>query len=270
MNLLTNTQKIRKSGFSLLELTVVTVLITLAFFGILPAINSAVVRANISPVSVRGRDIYVAITCANTEREPLGLPPVWPADPGFYTNAVQGDITAVNFTNSTDFFWSLIDGDNLGTEKWSPYVAGFNFSKLAGAGVPQWKSGRLEPENNMWSIAKNIDENTPDVIPFLITRNVDASSLATKITEGNDLTRLRFDPDWRTLDSLATTCCCNYDCPYCPPAWIYLFGKSNGILDNDRCSSCNRGNIGIHRQTYVEVVLNNAFATHYAIPTPGS
>lgn len=119
-------------------------------------------------VGCRGRDIYVAISVANIERKTLGLPPLWPADPGLYTNAVAGDISSVNFTNSTDFFWLLNDGPNLGTEEWSPYVAGFDFSKLAGAGVPSHTgAGRLMPTNNIWTIAKNIRDEMEDVIPIL-------------------------------------------------------------------------------------------------------
>jgi len=188
-----------KSSFNLLGLIVVVVLITLLGFALFPATSSSVMRANMTAVGCRGRDIYVAITGANTEREPLGLPPVWPADPGLYTNTVPDDIAGMNFTNSTDYFWVLYDGPNLGTEEWSPYVAGFYFGQLAGAGVPAHSgSGPLLPENNMWTIAKNISEDIEDVVPILVTRNLAAESLAAKVTEADMGTRLYFDTSWKT------------------------------------------------------------------------
>jgi len=175
-----------KSSFNLVGLVAVIVLVTLFSFALFPAISNSVMRANMTAVGSRGRDIYVAITGANTEREPLGLPPVWPADPGLYTNTVPDDIAGMNFTNSTDFFWILHDGLNLGTEEWSPYVAGFDFGKLAGAGVPAHSSsGMLLPKNNMWTIAKNISEDMEDVVPILVTRNLAAESMAARVTEGD-------------------------------------------------------------------------------------
>ena len=148
-------------------------------------------------VGARGRDIYVAVTGANTEREPLGLPPVWPADAGLYTDATSNDIAGMSFTNSTDFFWVLNDGINLGTEKWSPYVAGFDFSKLAGGGVlPHSGLSPLKPENNIWTIANNVRDDMADIIPVLFTRNVDATSLASKMSLCDFNKKLRFDPTW--------------------------------------------------------------------------
>ena len=184
-------------GFTLTELIVVTALVVLATFAVVPGFVSMVSSANMTAVGTRGRDIYVAITGANTEREPLGLPPVWPADVGLYTNASPGDISGINFTNSTDFFWVLNDGANLGTEKWSPYIAGFDFSKLAGGGVLSHSGSKpLKPENNIWTVAKNVHEEIDDIVPVLYTRTVDATSLASKMAEDDFDKKIRFDPTW--------------------------------------------------------------------------
>ncbi len=183
-----------KSSFNLLGLVVVVVLVVAAGFALFPAISNSVMQANMTAVGWRGRYIYVAITGANTEREPLGLPPIWPADPGLYTNTVPDDIAGMNFTNSTDFFWILNDGPNLGTEEWSPYVAGFYFGQLAGAGVSAHTgTGQLMPTNNMWTIAKNVRDDMEDVVPILITRNVAAESMAAKVTDSTMKNRLYFD-----------------------------------------------------------------------------
>lgn len=182
-------------GFNVIGLAVMTVAVMLLVLALIPAMWCGVWSANVCAVGVRGRDIYVAITGANMEREPLGLPPVWPSEGVRLTNAVD-DIASVVFSNSTDYFNYLYDGKNAGTERWSPFVAGFDFSKLAGAGVPACSNGILTPEDNMWSIAMNVRDDMPDIVPILITRNVDASSLAAKATEKDGNKSLRFDPEW--------------------------------------------------------------------------
>jgi len=62
--------------------------------------------------------------------------------------------------------------------------------------VPVCPDGhRLAAANNIWTVAKNLRGDMPDLIPVLITRNVEASSLAAKVGE-QDLKEktVRFDP----------------------------------------------------------------------------
>ena len=60
------------------------------------------------------------------------------------------DIASKTFSSSCDYFYELYDGQNVGTENHSPYVAGFDYSKLAGAGVPAKSgSGQLQANNCM-------------------------------------------------------------------------------------------------------------------------
>jgi len=188
-----------KAGFSLLELAVVTVLVTLVVLVLLPAFAIAIGGADMTAVGTRGRDIYVAIVGANTERESVGLSPLWPADAGFYPATTNGLAQERwDFANSTDYFMCLCDASHLGQTNWSPYVAGFDYSKLSGAGVPVCRQAALTAEFNMWTIAKNVRNEMDDVVPVLITRNIDASSLASKVTERDCEKRLRFDPKWET------------------------------------------------------------------------
>jgi len=186
-----------RCGFNVIELAAVTAVVMLLVLALVPAISNAVCGANMTAVGTRGRDIYVAITGANTEREPLGLPPVWPSEGIQLTNAVD-DIASMVFTNSTDYFNFLIDGKSLGNERWSPFVAGCNFLTLAGAGVPACTTGKLTAENNLWTIAMNVRDEIDDMVPILITRNIDASSLADKVAEKDWDKMLRFDPEWDT------------------------------------------------------------------------
>jgi hypothetical protein len=106
----------------------------------------------------------------------------------------------MNFTNSTDYFWALYDGDHLGTREHHPYVREFNLRWLSSGGVkPHTGQGCLKPENNIWTIAKNVRDDMEDIIPVLVTRNLAAESLAADVPDAAQLNRrLYFDQEWNT------------------------------------------------------------------------
>jgi hypothetical protein len=144
----------------------------------------SMLKANMAAVAARGRDIYVAVTNANTEREPLGLPPLWPKTCLVTTNH-PGDISSKVFKTSSEFFYELYDGPHVGSSNHVPYVQGFDYTKLAGAGVPaKWGEGQLESPNNMWLIAANVTPEDSELIPVLITRNVDVKEIERIINHG--------------------------------------------------------------------------------------
>jgi len=183
-------------GFTAVELAAVTFVVMLLALVLLPAIASKMIAVDITPAGVRGRDIFVAITGANTEREPLGLPPLWPADRLPTIDERPDETAMVTCSNSTDYFRWLYDEQRRGDEEWRPLTTGFDYSKLAGAGVPVCVSGPLTAENNMWTIAMNVTEETSDMVPLLVTRNIDATSLASKVSDADGWKRLRFDREW--------------------------------------------------------------------------
>ena len=150
-----------------------------------PAISSARLHANAAAVSSKGREICIGIVSANTEREPLGLPSVWPktALPAG-TTSQKKDISSTVFKTSTEYFKALADEENYGTDKWSPYISGFDYTRLAGAGVPPCTDRNLTAANNMWSIAANLTDADNDVIPILITRNVDVKEIERVVNQG--------------------------------------------------------------------------------------
>jgi len=186
-----------KSKFSCTALLVVMVVVFLLFLALIPFLISAGSSAGMMATGARGKDIFVAITGANTEREPLGLPDVWPRTPIGGGRKIEDvrwapDIAQMEFQNSTDYFNELMDGANFRTDKWAPYVSRLDYSKFAGAGVPMGdEREKLRPENNMWSIAGDLEDDMDDILPVLVTRNVDCASFY-KMLQGDGTEKIEW------------------------------------------------------------------------------
>ncbi len=132
---------------------------------LLPAVQGAQSHAKMSAMANKGRGIWVAVQCANMEREPLGMAEVWPTD---------------SYATSTDYFKSLTGWAMNGTTP-TTYASGENticadleVAMLAGSGVPCADgSETFSSENNAWSVvAQSGNEDVPDETPFLFTRNI--------------------------------------------------------------------------------------------------
>jgi hypothetical protein len=141
------------------------------------------VRPNMSATAARARDIYVAISRANTEREPLGLPSIWPRTVCLTTNSMA-DLSSKTFRTSTEYFQALYDEANGATTNRGWMILGFDYSKCAGAGVKACTNSKLSADNNAWLIAANVIAADDDRIPLLITRNVDVRLIEEAVNQG--------------------------------------------------------------------------------------
>jgi hypothetical protein len=142
-------------------------------------------RSSSAAVVARGRAIYIAITGANTEREPLRKTWLWPKTPVAEGAENQKMDTFSNgFKTSTEYFKALLDEENYGTSKWKSHVVDFDYSKLAGAGVQACTNNHLTAANNIWSIVANITDQDNDRVPFLVTRNLDVKELERVVNQG--------------------------------------------------------------------------------------
>lgn len=169
-------KKNSKKGFTLVELLVVIGILGILMGALFPAIAAAMLSANTSACSMRGRNLFVGITQANTEREAAGLISVWPKGANDKTDDTE-DIAGMTFGTSTDYFKELFDIENYGQETWSPYVNGVDLSVLSGAGVPAFSGTQLDAKNVMWCVAQGLTDEMEDVIPALVTRNAQVDTL---------------------------------------------------------------------------------------------
>jgi len=171
-----------KKGFTLVELLVVIGILGILMGALFPAISSAMIKANLSACGMRGRNLFVAITAANTEREALGLGNVWPK-----TQAEEGADTSKDplsgaVSSAADYFTYLFDMAKItDSAQWKPYVSGVDISVLNGAGVPAIPNGatRIDGKNCLWCVSANITDEISDVYPVLFSRNIPVSTLKT-------------------------------------------------------------------------------------------
>lgn len=160
-----------RMGFNRTELIVVLALLALLAVVSVPAVLNSRWQSKMSECGQKGRDVYVALTRVNTEREPRGEKP----------------LPDGRFTNSTELFRNLIEQEH------APELA---YSSLAGCGVPISRDGNLKPENNMWTVIKEWRDEMEDAVPVMLTRNVDASSLS--FGRAGSYRPMRLDPEWKT------------------------------------------------------------------------
>ena len=210
-------------GFTLVELLVVIGILGILMGALFPAISSAMVKANLSACGMRGRNLFVAITAANTEREALGLGNVWPKTQAEENADAATDPLSGGVSSAQDYFTYLFDMQNISdSAKWKPYISGVDISVLSGAGVPNSPNGatKIDAKNCLWNVAANITDEIPDVFPVLFSRNLPASQLQSYATQ--------YDGGAQEL-TLGKQGGATYDTPFGNKAFV-LIRKGGGVI----------------------------------------
>lgn len=155
-------------GFTLVEMLVVIAIISVLAAALFPAISNALSSASATALKQKGRGIWVAITSANMEREPLNLGALWPEDVK-EDESIQDSVGYFNFL--------LSDGTNKGqptSDADLRVVADLTPDTLIANGVTAGTTdSALAAKNIAWGVVV-VGDATPSEIPFLISKNCQA------------------------------------------------------------------------------------------------
>ena len=141
--------------------------------------SRAMLYANMNVVADKGSDICQAII----SRECLG-DLTWPQTS--FSGATQtNDVLGITYKTSTEYFEAMLKIENEVVTNRVSMPNNFDYSKLAGVGVPPCYPGQtLTAANNMWSIAANVTSEDDPRIPILLTRNVDVKEIERVVNQG--------------------------------------------------------------------------------------
>jgi prepilin-type N-terminal cleavage/methylation domain-containing protein len=149
-----------KTGFSLIELLMVIVIIGILVGLLFPAIRAALLRAKMAETLNNGRNLYLSIFS-----DALDEPDILPRSSG--TGA---------FASSTEYWKYLVSNGTVDV----------TFDFFSADGLPSYAGQdptMFSADQNAWCIAADVSEATRNMTPILFTRNVEIEKLDDAIND---------------------------------------------------------------------------------------
>ena len=190
-----------EKGFTRYELIAVGAVVTILVLALYPAIMRAAHVSGSVIARIKARQIWAQVIGANAEREPWGLPPVWPRDLGF-------DATRT----STEYFRLLMSDDPAAASNGvhRPICEGLQpmWFGCRNSGIPCADSiAHFTSANNAWQVICVGAETSTEKTAFLVTRNVDMGAHVNKRTTLKLNNKSSFStPAYETPNGVFITC----------------------------------------------------------------
>ena len=174
-------------GFTLIELMTAIWALGLMSATLLPSISNSIGKSNLDAAGSQGRKLFMGILSADMSLQRNGYRTIWPKT----RSKGNGDrIWNKGYQNGRDYFADLFDVKNAKKPARQKKEIMEDENVLYGFGVPAPDDPeQLQEENIMWCIAGNLHDSYPDILPVLVTRNVDCSRLLVKYqgADGTDI-----------------------------------------------------------------------------------
>lgn len=180
------TQKIQKTGFTLIEMLVVIAIIALLAAILVPAVTRALESANRTRLIANGTGIYKSVFAQIADVQDSlygsgGVP--FPSSTGTTPDEFK-------FTNSNDYFVYLVANDILPVN-WA-YFTATGIPGAKGKYTDAASATDFKMENNTWLVIEDLKVDDSGT-PFLITRNLGGNA---DLTTAGSITKL--DPNGTT------------------------------------------------------------------------
>lgn len=144
------------------------------------SIRNARISECVSSLRWKGHTIFRIVSTLSNEKSPEVF---WPCDLG------------INAHTSVEYFQQLlyvVSSTGLGEKLEVQHLSdGWNT-------IPPLNGGPLTKENVAWTVAKNTGPDIPDVLPILITRNIDVTSLSTNVVPASMDSFVSIDDSYRS------------------------------------------------------------------------
>ncbi len=148
-------------------------------------------RTDPREMAMNGRKLVIGMIQANIDREGK-MPSVWPRTWQEGHASDSSDVSARAYKSATDYFNALFDMEHYGTAEWDPCVDGELLSTLGKNAVV---NGKINPAGLDWCIAANVEDDTQDFLPVLISANVNPALLCDSRFDGKDPRPLPIGPE---------------------------------------------------------------------------